>query len=501
MPVRKLSSSDIYRAVEHHHFIARRKWLLFDVNGLRVMRSCRADGVILEAAASPIARAELVAQAVKRGFATAEVRRRVAALIDARFLLLPDQTDIVAKLGQPTSYATFMVNVSQRCNLTCPYCYVNKGHFDYAEKPIPRMQEETAEQLVGRIFENFPGFATYGYHFYGGEPLMNFKTIEKVVASAETMAARTQTYTDYHITTNGTLLTRDIADFMDRHQFTVYFSIDGDKERHDELRTYIGGGGSYADVERNLDYLRSKPGVHLIGSSVIRQGLPLREALKQLESHGARQCKAERVRLRKGEALALEGADHDDYIRDIDGLIDHYISYLRRGRKPMDFRLSSKILQVYTRTRRNFFCPAGDRMFGISSNGEIYPCALHVGRPQSKLGDIAHGLDRAKQQAFRAKFSPENQKDCRTCWTRHLCGGGCSAMVDRFGHEDCRSLRAESEAAIAIFQHFADTDPLLLLGLVSPKVVRWANGELADPEELMPTEAAARRVREETAEG
>lgn len=70
-------------------------------------------------------------------------------------------------------------------------------------------------------------------------------------------------------------------------------------------------------------------------------------------------------------------------------------------------------------------------------------------------------------------------------------------MVDRFGHEDCSSLRAESEAAIAIYQHFAETDPTRLLGLVSPKIVKWVNHEIDEPEELLPTEPAALRVRNE----
>jgi uncharacterized protein len=490
----------VLRAVEHHHFVAGERWLLFDVNALSVVPSSEVDGIILAAAShAPSSRGDLVAHTANRGFERRVVEERIDVLIEKRFLLRPDEEPVLAKLGQATGYATFMVNVSQRCNLTCPYCYVNKGLFDYVEKPIARMQAETAGQIVDKIFGNFPGFGTYGYHFYGGEPLLNFKVIEQIVAAAEAKARETRTHTDYHITTNGTLLTREIADFMDRHRFTVYFSIDGDETHHDELRKYINGKGSFADVERNLAYLRTKPDVHLIGSSVIRKGLPLQEALEHLAGHGAQQCKAERVRLKEGDSLALQGDDHDEYIRDIEGLINHYVDHLASGRKPMDFRLSSKILQVYTRTRRNFFCPAGDRMFGISSNGEIYPCALHVGRPQSKLGDIRNGVDRDKQQAFRKKFSPDHQKECRTCWTRHLCGGGCSAMVDRFGHEDCRSLRAESEAAIAIFQHFIDTDPLQLLGLVSPKIVQWANGELDDPEELLPTEAAAQRVHEESA--
>ena len=479
------------RAVEFHHFAIDDRWLLFDVHALHVIPSCELDGMLLELAREPRPRAEIVQAATARGMDRSEVVARIRELRRHRFLLAPHERVRAAELGSGTSYATFMVNVAQRCNLTCSYCYVNKGLFDYEEKPIARMAKTTAAALIDQIHTAFPHFRSYGYHFYGGEPLLNFDVIRMLVEDAEARAAQDGTKTEYHITTNGTLLTREVADFMDEHAFTVYFSIDGDQETHDELRTYVNGRGSFDDVERNLEYLRTRERVHLIGSSVIRKGFTLQDGIKLLEDHGAKQCKAERVRLRDDDPLALTGDDHDRYLADVRRLIDHYVDYLTSGRKPMDFRLSSKILQVLTRKRRNFFCPAGDRMFGISANGEIYPCALHVGRPQSKIGDVEHGVDVEKQQAFRRKFSAEHQEGCQTCWTRNLCGGGCSAMVDRFGHEDCDALRAESEAAIAIYQHFAERDLTLLYGLVSPKMARWVRGELNDPGELLPTEAAS----------
>jgi len=39
--------------------------------------------------------------------------------------------------------------------------------------------------------------------------------------------------------------------------------------------------------------------------------------------------------------------------------------------------------------------------------------------------------------------------DCRVCWTRALCSGGCAV--------DCDAMRAEGEAAIAVYAHFART--------------------------------------------
>jgi hypothetical protein len=176
-----------------------RWWWWLRRSCLDLLISFRVDGFILNATISPLPRREVVARITRSGFPIAEVRQRVNALIEARLLLRTDQQVVLARLGEPTSYATFMVNVSQRCNLTCPYCYVNKGHFDYVEKPIPRMRADTAAQIVERVFEHFPGISTYGYHFYGGEPLMNFPVIRQIVDAAEAKAAETRTHTDYGI--------------------------------------------------------------------------------------------------------------------------------------------------------------------------------------------------------------------------------------------------------------------------------------------------------------
>lgn len=68
-------------------------------------------------------------------------------------------------------------------------------------------------------------------------------------------------------------------------------------------------------------------------------------------------------------------------------------------------------------------------------------------------------------------------------------------MVDRFGHEKCAAVRAESEAAILVYYHFAQSDPVKLVALVSPKIVKWANGEIDDVDDLALIEPAAKPDR------
>jgi radical SAM protein with 4Fe4S-binding SPASM domain len=412
-----------------HHFVDHEgESILFNVISLEVIPSGRLDKRILDWFSSPKTLAGI--QHVLDEFPGREVTERLSKLMDSKFLIPQGSEPKAAAVAEPSNYATFMVNDSQRCNLTCSYCYVNEGYFDYAKKPVARMKLKDAERLVQLIHGQFPDIFIYGFHFYGGEPLLNFKAIKAIVNAAELKAVETGTETDFHITTNGTLLNEEIAEFMGQHRFTVYYFIDSDRETHDE------------------------------------------------------------------HPLSMNPESQTEYLKDIRKLVNHYIESIEKYEKPLDYHLTSKILQLLTRKRRKFYCPAGERMFGISAEGEMYPCSLHVGRPGSILGSINDGLDSDKVTNFHLKFSADGQIECSNCWNKNLCGGGCSAMIERFGHEKCDVLRSESESALLVYQYFANRDPIKLLTLVSPKIVQWANGELDDADALLPLEAAARMARE-----
>lgn len=491
----QVCGKQLIQAVDHHIIKCTKKSIFFDVERLKVFAVNKIDKEILTLSRMPVS-----VDALLSGFKEEDnvaVERRILKLLDDGFLFNSNADIKKAPSLEPTDYVTFMVNVAQRCNLTCNYCYVNRGHFDYPSPPIAQMSSNDAENLVAQIYRLFPGLRVYGYHFYGGEPLLNFDAIRIIVKQALIMAETTGTTADFHITTNGTLVTKEIAEFMEHYRFTVYYSFDSDQRTHDEVRRYKNGRGSFNNVERNLKKLRNRPGVHLILSSVVRDDNCLSTALDKLATSGARQCKAERVRLDDDNPSALVGDSLDNYVSDIQGLVAHYIDHLERTEKPLDYRLTSKILQLLVRKRRDFFCPAGERMFGIAANGELYPCSLHVGRTKSRLGNLLHGIDQNVLQQFRHRFSAAGKTECLCCWNRTLCGGGCSAMSDRFGHEKCDVLRAESEAAIKVFYHFAEHDPMQLVSLVSPKIARWMNGEINDAVELAPTEPAAELDRKD----
>ena len=48
-----------------------------------------------------------------------------------------------------------------------------------------------------------------------------------------------------------------------------------------------------------------------------------------------------------------------------------------------------------------------------------------MGMEDYKVGTIENGIDKSLADIYR-KANIMLKEDCKECWTRHLCGGGCS---------------------------------------------------------------------------
>ena len=130
--------------------------------------------------------------------------------------------------------------ITERCNLNCKYCYlINKEQKD--------MELETAKKSVDLLFDQ-PGRYKEIY-FFGGEPLIRFDTIKKVIEYAEQEKIKKNKIIDYELNTNGLLITKDILDFLRQYKVRIAFSIDGKQD------TFIGLRGTkeqYSQIINNL---------------------------------------------------------------------------------------------------------------------------------------------------------------------------------------------------------------------------------------------------------
>ena len=147
---------------------------------------------------------------------------------------------------EPPNPIMMVLMVSQTCNLACKYCYAHSGTYNtpgLMKFEIGKMALDVADEL-----------GITNIQFYGGEPLMNFRLIEKLIEYADNAG-----YTfKYGIITNGTLITEEIAEFFKQHEFDVTISIDGPKEINDINRVYPDDTGTHDDIIRAIDLLNER---------------------------------------------------------------------------------------------------------------------------------------------------------------------------------------------------------------------------------------------------
>jgi len=140
----------------------------------------------------------------------------------------------MAYLREPTALHLFVVTL--RCEHSCPYCQVSRCS---ADKTRYDMDERTAMRALDIALSAPP--KKLKLEFQGGEPLLNFALIEKIVLAAEDLAPRRGKAVEFVITTNLALLTEEILTFCKRHSVLLSTSLDGPQDLHNRNRPRPGG--------------------------------------------------------------------------------------------------------------------------------------------------------------------------------------------------------------------------------------------------------------------
>lgn len=148
-----------------------------------------------------------------------------------------------------------ILQVTQQCNLRCEYCaysgrYMNRGHANN------RMSFETAKKGIDFLIANSRDVDSISIAFYGGEPLLEFKLMKKCIEYAKT-AAEGKTVR-FNFTTNGTLFTREIIEYLSFYDVSITISLDGPREVQDKSRKFASNGcGTFDKINENLEIFQN----------------------------------------------------------------------------------------------------------------------------------------------------------------------------------------------------------------------------------------------------
>ena len=136
------------------------------------------------------------------------------------------------------------LNVSTFCNLACKYCFIESSPI--SNQKYTKMSFETAKIAVDKFLAELEKnkITESQIIFYGGEPLTNFEVIKETINYIKNEKKSDITLT---IITNGTLLTREIIQFLMDNHIGIGISIDGPKFINDKNRVFKSGNDSVYD--------------------------------------------------------------------------------------------------------------------------------------------------------------------------------------------------------------------------------------------------------------
>ncbi|HEX8217029.1 MAG TPA: radical SAM protein [Allosphingosinicella sp.] len=368
----------------------------------------------------------------------------------------------------PPQITDVSIDLPGACNMGCTYCF---------EKPIfsriGRMADATVEKSLDFAFRAAAGAPKLVLHFGSGEPVIEFKQLRALVASALRRAAERDQQVAFELTTNATLVTPEIARFFADHPFNIRVSCDGPPEVHDRYRPMANGRSSYARVERGLRLLLETMPDRVTVNSVFCSGTRLIGLWQWAKTLGIRHYHAIKVGSEEEEDEALAERDFADFAADTARIADEIFETLSRRERPIDYHpLAKTVRRLILPQPITRFCGVAGSYVGVAADGAIYPCFRHLGLEDYRFGHVESGVDDSRRQAYRQAEAAEvdRRPGCSSCWARYICGGGCYAdsvvygpdkLQPQTGH--CPFWRAEIAEGIRLYHRLRDADPTLCL--------------------------------------
>lgn len=355
-----------------------------------------------------------------------------------------------------TGIGSIALLVAQECNMSCVYCYGQGG--GYGEGGM--MSEETAFKAVDWLMKNSKKTEQVNVSFFGGEPLLNFPLIRKVVAYAKNTAREKGKRVTFGITTNATLLTDEIISFLSTEKINPLVSFDGPPEVQNRQRPFKDGSGSYDTVRANIRKLREA--YPRLAARAIAYGdadpLAIETGMREvgLTSCSVGPSSPVILGMPKGTTPPAGGAERANgpmiALRRKEG--EHLLRAVQ-DRRVEDNGIAGLLHTLVSRKKRYYGCGVGKGMAGISVSGEIYPCHRFVGLEDVKMGHI--DIDRPEGLNGYHRAAVLNIPGCRSCWARYFCGGGCfyhnkaqTGEMHRPGSSFCEEMKATVEIAISV---------------------------------------------------
>ena len=318
------------------------------------------------------------------------------------------------------------LHIAHDCNMRCKYCFADAG--DYHGKRL-LMSAEVGCRALDFLVEKSGKIHNLEVDFFGGEPLMNFDVVKKIVLHGRELEKTHDKTIRFTMTTNASLLDDDSIEFINEHCTNVVLSIDGGKSTNDAMRTFEDGSGTYDDIMPKIKRLvDAREGVnYYVRGTFTRNNLHFADDVLHLADEGFKEISVEPVVLPSSSPLSLREEDLPTIYEEYEKLAKEMIKREKDGNGFNFFHFSVDLDAGPCAYKRTKGCGSGCEYIAVTPEGDIFPCHQFAEHPDFKLGNIFTGdLKLETREAF-AECNIQTNEECQSCWAKYFCGGGCAA--------------------------------------------------------------------------
>lgn len=330
------------------------------------------------------------------------------------------------------------LQVTQQCNLRCKYCPYSGSYYNRKHSSAS-MSADTAKKAIDFYIKHSYNKKMLNIGFYGGEPLIQYNLIKELVEYSRVQGEGKEV--GFHMTTNATLLDKEIIDFLAENKFKLTISLDGPRELHDKNRESVDGKGSFDKVVRNIGIIQAEhpeylkeimfncvidgrgdfgclndfftnyetvKDINAIFSDLAQEGIKDKELLLSSEEYdSAYQYEVFKLLLSKCGLVSP---------REVSVIVQSYYEHIRQSLK------GRSIGTVHGMTGHpGGPCVPGVHKLFVNIHGDFYPCEkLNECISDYIIGNVEKGFDYHKAEKI-LNIGRTTPEDCRNCWCSRFC--------------------------------------------------------------------------------
>ncbi|NMC57657.1 MAG: thioether cross-link-forming SCIFF peptide maturase [Eubacteriaceae bacterium] len=348
------------------------------------------------------------------------------------------------------------LNIAHDCDLRCKYCFASQGSYN-SKRALMRI--DVAKASIDFLINNSGKRHNLEIDFFGGEPLLNFDVVKQTVLYAKQREKECGKKFKFTLTTNALKLDDEISDFLNEHMDNVVLSLDGRAEIHDAMRPQKNGQASYDIIIKNiLDFIKKrKDKEYYVRGTYTALNKDFSQDVIDMSNLGIKNISVEPVSSDERFKYSLSEKDLDILDREYDKIAQEYISRKGTDREFLFFHFNIDINSSPCVYKKISGCGAGTDYMAVSPDGKLYPCHQFDSIEEFYLGNVFDGIINKEIGQDFFQTSILTKEECKNCWAKYHCGGGCYASgykanndIHKSDNLACEMLKKRLEYALMI---------------------------------------------------